>query len=452
MSRNGYERRKGHIARWHISPHDGKPRRCVAQNRGCRYGIPNEEHFYSPESAAMGAEAAHMQEALSSTNGKFRGNGNLTHAQALAIAERLKKNTTNPGQVVESARTKIREVFSKKADASQLNQEEARDAVSFKRMSKITEAFAARDQNFNADRMANAFLAKTTDSYVVNPNGTRGHLRDAVKLKNKLNAMEGNRDRFQETMNKIANDPSIAEGKYKAGNITVTVADNQLDSKVEKELSDEERDKISDVAMRPNMEEAVKNLPPEVLAKVTARRSIATLVDGRENDEKSQHYHGLERYESLSHAGADFPDKKTEFQAELNHYAEVSKRVQNDSSLGGMNRSEVKKRIDGITGQLKERAATDPAYAQRDDVVFGGNTHDSGLLVHKESVLVSDKELRAVLTKEQYNSILKPKKTINKELAEQHLPKDKFNALYGARSISVREGNAVPKVKAPTKK
>ena len=319
-----------------------------------------------------------------------------------------------------------------------------RTRVAVKRMNKLGDFALARGDKYAMEKLEGAVLADKM--HFKQQDGTIVSVNDALRASADYKTWDDGNKLATERLSALAQDPEIEPGQYKFDGVSVTVKDGEINKKFAKELDDETLSAISEVRFTPDINLAKSNLSPERLNQVLSFETVAEVMDGRMDENRSK---GVKSYEPNDSGET----KQEQFNNIASSYGGHVKDMQTNFNSG---KTAIKTQRDNVTKIVKEEADSineklvqnsEPnkfGYSVEEktgsgarNVVFGGRKLDTGILVSGRNRLSRD--TKDILSPEELDAISAKKPVISKEKAQEVLSAEQFGKLFGARKVSLRE-------------
>lgn len=330
-----------------------------------------------------------------------------------------------------------------RAFSGDLSENIDRTRVAVKRMNKLGDFALARGDKYAMEKLEGAVLADKM--HFKQQDGTIVSVNDALRASADYKTWDDGNKLATERLSALAQDPEIEPGQYKFDGVSVTVKDGEINKKFAKELDDETLSAISEVRSTPDINLAKSNLSPERLNQVLSFETVAEVMDGRMDENRSK---GVKSYEPN-----DSETKQEQFNNIASSYGGHVKDMQTNFNSG---KTAIKTQRDNVTKIVKEEADSineklvqnsEPnkfGYSVEEktgsgarNVVFGGRKLDTGILVSGRNRLSRD--TKDILSPEELDAISAKKPVISKEKAQEVLSAEQFGKLFGARKVSLRE-------------
>lgn len=433
------------MAKYHVGI-NGKPARCTAKPGRCPRGS-EDSHYSTLESASIASEKKGMKTALKSRESK-RTSIKTDNVSETGVPGKVavfgKTYTEHQAKALVDSRKTLGKFIQMRAFSGDLSENIDRTRVAVKRMNKLGDFALARGDKYAMEKLEGAVLADKM--HFKQQDGTIVSVNDALRASADYKTWDDGNKLATERLSALAQDPEIEPGQYKFDGVSVTVKDGEINKKFAKELDDETLSAISEVRSTPDINLAKSNLSPERLNQVLSFETVAEVMDGRMDENRSK---GVKSYEPNDSGET----KQEQFNNIASSYGGHVKDMQTNFNSG---KTAIKTQRDNVTKIVKEEADSineklvqnsEPnkfGYSVEEktgsgarNVVFGGRKLDTGILVSGRNRLSRD--ARDILSPEELDAISAKKPVISKEKAQEVLSAEQFGKLFGARKVSLRE-------------
>lgn len=435
------------MAKYHIGK-NGKPARCSAKPGNCPRGSESS-HYSSPEAAAIAAEKHGMKYALRSKYSKRTSikTDNISETGVPGkVAVFGKVYNEHQAQALVDSRKTLGKFIQVRAFSGDLSENINRTSAAVKRMNKLGDFAMARGDKYAMEKLEGAVLADKM--HFKQKDGTIVSVNDALRASADYKTWDDGNKLATARLSALAQDPEIEPGAYKYEGVSVTVKDGEINENYAKELDDETLAAISEVKSTPDINLAKSNLSPERLNQVLSFETVAEVMDGRMDENRSA---GVKPYEPNDSGES----KQEQFHNIASSYGGYVKEMQTNFNSG---KTAIKTQRDNVTKIVKEEADSineklvqnsEPnkfGYSVEEktgsgarNIVFGGRKMDTGILVSGRNRLSRD--TKDILSPEELDAISVKKPVISKEKAQEVLNAEQFGKLFSARKVSLREAS-----------